>query len=174
MVSLASVTVRSEGSGRRWLTLPGLAAAAASVVVFYVWDDVLLASPVIAVTGILGPWVTFAVFSTLYSIGSFALALAGVRAYERWNQGAPSRFAEWLTRQSDRRRAGWGRRVLDSSKILGFVGASFALGGVVTTFFVRYGGRRDGIERIAALSSLIFGITFTALYTGVASAIFAI
>jgi len=156
---------------RRW---PGLAVVAATVsfVVLYLWDDVLLAAPVVALTKLAGPWVAFGVFSIVYALGSFVLALLAVRAYERRSAGQPSRFAGWLTRQTERSRKTWARRVLASGKAIGFVVSSFALGGILTTWLIRYGGRRRGIERVAALSSLIFGATFAAMYTGIAQAVF--
>jgi hypothetical protein len=39
---------------------------------------------------------------------------------------------------------------------------------------VRYGGRRSHLERVAFLSSLVFGITFVGAYTGIAHAVFSI
>jgi hypothetical protein len=148
--------------------------AGVSVAVLYVWDDVLLAGPVVAVTALAGPVVAFALFASVYALVSFVLAMAGVRAYERWTRGTPSKFAHWLSRQREARRATWARRLLDSGKVAGFVASSFLLGGIMTTFLIRYGGRRDGIERIALLSSVIFGVTFTAAYAGLGQALFAI
>lgn len=148
--------------------------AGASVVALYVWDDILLAGPVIALTAWLGAVAAFALSASTYALVSFVLAMAGVRAYERWTEGGPSRLAQWLDRQREARRAGWAQRLLDSSKVVGFVASSFLLGGIVTTFLIRYGGRSDGIERIAFLSSVIFGITFCGVYSGIAQAIFAL
>lgn len=149
-------------------------AGALTVVALYIWDDVLLAGPIVAVTAMAGSVVAFPLFASVYALVSFVLAMAGVRAYERLTQGSPSRFAQWLTRQREARRAAWAQRLLDSGKVVGFVAASFLLGGVVTTFLIRYGGRREGIERIAGLSSVIFALTFTAVYTGLAHAVFRI
>jgi hypothetical protein len=166
---------RAVAGGPRSITavFSGIAAGV-SVAVLYIWDDVLLAGPIVAVTGLAGPITAFALFASVYALASFVLAMAGVRAYERWTRGAPSRFARWLTRQREARRATWARRLLDSGKVAGFVASSFLLGGIMTTFLIRYGGRRDGIERIALLSSVIFGVTFTAAYAGLGQAFFAI
>lgn len=172
-MALLLVTDHPAGRTRRWLTLPALAAAV-SVVVLYVWDDALFAAPVIAVTGLAGPLTAFGIFAVLYSVGSYILAVLAVRAYDRRAAGRSSRLADWLAGHGQGRRTAWGRRLLDSGKVVGFIASSFALGGIITTWLIRYGGRREGIERIAAMSSLIFGITFTAMYTGVAQALFAI
>lgn len=165
------MTQPAERPTRRWAPVAAIVTVL-SVVVLYVWDDFLFAGPIVAVTAIAGPWIAFVLFSVLYSAGSFVLAILGIRAYDRWSRGEPSRLAEWLAKQRERRRARWTHQLLESSRLLGFVLASFVLGGVLTTFFIRYSGRTDGIERIAALSCVIFGITFTAVYTGAASAIF--
>jgi hypothetical protein len=166
--------VRVAGSKRRAARILSAVAAALSVVALYVWDDALLSGPVIAMTGLVGPLPSFALFATVYTVASFFLALLGVRAYDRWTTGQPSRFARWLTRQREARRAVWSQRLLDSGKAIGFVVSSFLLGGVVTTFLIRYGGRRDGIEAVALGSSLVFGVMFTAVYTGLAQAAFSL
>jgi len=162
-----------QGRRSQWVAGSAIAAALA-VVVLYIWDDALLAAPIIAVTGLTGPWVALATFSVLYGVASYGLALLAVRAYDRRAEGRPSGLADWLARQGEKRRTAWASRFLESGKVIGFVVSSFALGGIVTTWLIRYSGRRDGIERIAAVSCAIFGITFTAMYTGLAHAIFSI
>jgi hypothetical protein len=173
MALLLVVTDHSTGRARRWLTLPGLAAVV-SVVILYIWDDALLAAPVVAVTGLAGPWTAFGIFTIFYSVGSYILAILAVRAYDHRAAGQSSRLADWLAGHGQGRRTAWGRRLLDSGKVVGFIGSSFALGAIITTWLIRYGGRREGIERIAAMSSLIFGVTFTGMYTGIAQALFSI
>jgi hypothetical protein len=170
-VALAQPLV--EGHRSRWLAGSAIVTVV-SVVILYIWDDALLAAPIIAVTGLAGPWVAFVTFSLVYGLVSYALALLAVRAYDRRASGRPSRLAAWLNTQGDKRRTAWAKRFLDSGKVAGFVISSFALGGIVTTWLIRYGGRRDGIERIAALSCAIFGVTFTGMYTGLAQAVFSI
>jgi hypothetical protein len=172
-MALVLVTDHPAGRTRQWQTLPGLAAVA-SVVVLYIWDDALLAAPVVAVTGLASPLAAFGIFTILYSVGSYILAMLAVRAYDRRTVGESSRLADWLARQERRPRTAWARRLLDSGKVVGFIASSFALGGIVTTWLIRYGGRREGIDRIAAMSCLVFGITFTAMYTGIAQAAFSI
>jgi hypothetical protein len=172
-MALLLVTDHPAGRAGRRVTLPGLAAMV-SVVILYIWDDVLLATPVVAATGLAGPLAAFGIFTILYSIGSYVLAVLAVRAYDRRAIGRSSRLADWLTQQGEKPRTAWARRLLDSGKVVGFIASSFALGGIITTWLIRYGGRREGIERIAALSSLVFGITFTAMYTGIAHALLSI
>jgi hypothetical protein len=172
-VALLLVTDHPAGGARRGFTLPGVAAVV-SVVILYIWDDALLAAPVIAVTGLAGPLVAFGIFTILYSVGSYILAVLAVRAYDRRAVGGSSRLADWLAREGRKPRTAWARRLLDSGKVLGFIASSFALGGIITTWLIRYGGRREGIERIAAMSCLVFGVTFTAMYTGIAQAAFSI
>lgn len=170
-VALAQPLV--EGRRSRWLVGPAIVAAV-SVVILYIWDDALLAAPIIAVTGVAGPWVAFATFSVVYGLASYGLALLAVRAYDRRAAGRPSRLADWLNRQGDKRRTVLAKRFLDSGKVVGFVISSFALGGIITTWLIRYSGRREGIERIAALSCAIFGVTFVGMYAGLAQVVFSI
>ena len=160
----------SGGLRRRWLVV----ASGLSVVALYLWDDALLSAPLIALTATAGPLPAFLIGATVYGGASFLLALLAVRAYDRWSQGRPSRLARWLERQADGRRGAWGRRLLTSGAWLGFVVSSFLLGGIVTTWFVRYAGRREGIRQVAAASSIIFGVTFAGFYTGLAAAVLAL
>lgn len=147
--------------------LPALAGALA-VAALYVWDDVLFAAPVVAVTATVGPWVAMAVFSVVYGLGSFVLALLAVRAYERWSGGEPSRLASWLESRTRGRRSRLAHRLVDSGKVLGFVASSFLLGGIVTTWLIRYSGRSRGIVAVAAASSAVFAVSFTGWYVAVA------
>jgi len=146
----------------------------AAVVALYLWDDALLAAPVIAMTGLAGAGAAIAVLGPLYALGSFGLAMLAVRAYNRQAAGHPSRLAARLSAHHVTRRSGLARRLLDSGRVLGFVAASFLLGAILTTWLVRYAGRREGIERVALLSSLVFGLGFTAFYTGIAEAVFSL
>ena len=141
------------------------------VAALYLWDDLLLAAPIAGATRLWGPWAAFVIFSVVYGLGSFALALLAIRAYERFSAGEQSRLATWLAHQSEKSRSAWGRRFLTSGKAVGFVVASFMLGGILTTWFIRYAGRSHGIVWVAAASSAIFAVTFTAFYAGIAYAI---
>jgi len=149
-----------------------VALAAVLVVAVYIWDDVLFAAPIVAGVAAFGVWPAFVLFSVVYALGSYVIALWAVRAYDRASEGRPSRLASWLQRQQQRDRGRWGRRLLESGKLLGFVASSFLVGGILTTWFIRYSGRREGIRRIAAFSCAIFGVTFTAMYVGVGRLLF--
>jgi hypothetical protein len=52
-------------------------------------------------------------------------------------------------------------------RVIGFVLGSVLVGGVLMTWFLRYSGRREGLVGLAAMSSTIFGVTFTATYAGI-------
>lgn len=151
-----------------------LAAGAVAVVAVYLWDDLIFAAPVVATAGWIGPAAAFAVFAPLYALGSWVLAMVAVRSYERSAGDRPNRLASWLEAQRERQRGTWARRLLDSGKLVGFVISSFLIGGILTTWILRYSGRREGIARLAAWSSAIFGVTFVGLYSGVAAAAFAL
>jgi hypothetical protein len=137
------------------------------VVVLWLSSDLVLAAPIGAVTELAGSWVAFVVFSITYSIVSFVLALLALRAYERYSRGEPSRFASWLDRQASSPRARWVRPLAQGGRAIGFVVGSIVVGGVLMTWFLRYAGRREGLVGAAALSSTIFGVTFTATYAGI-------
>jgi hypothetical protein len=137
------------------------------VVVLWLSSDVVLAAPIAAVTKVAGSWFAFLLFATTYSIVSFVLALLALRAYERYSRGEPSRFAAWLDRQASSPRARWARPLAQGGRVIGFVVGSIVVGGVLMTWFLRYSGRRQGLVGAAALSSTIFGVTFTATYAGI-------
>jgi hypothetical protein len=143
------------------LAVPGVLAAVA----LYVWDDVLWAAPIAAAEHLLGAVAAFMLFTLVYGVGSYVVAILGVRAYDR-RATRPSRLANALARSGEARRARFGDRLLRAGSATGFVLSSFALGGILTTWFLRYSGVRDGIERLAALSSAIFAVTFAGFYAG--------
>jgi len=137
------------------------------VVVLWLSSDVVLAAPIAAVTKVAGSWFAFLLFSATYSIAGFVLALLALRAYERYSRGEPSRFAGWLDRQASSPRARWARPLAQGGRVIGFVVRSIVVGGVLMTWCLRYSGRRQGLVGAAALSSIIFGVTFTATYAGI-------
>jgi hypothetical protein len=143
--------------------------ASAGAAALYVWDDLLLAAPVIAVASLWGAFPAWALFSALYAGVSLVLALAVVAAHDRWTEGRPSRLAEWLHHQGERRRGMWGRRLIGGGQFLGFVLASFLLGGIVTTWMVRILRPDRPVLRTAVASCCIFGVAFTAQYAGIAA-----
>lgn len=143
------------------LVAGGLAAAA-----LYLWDDLFWAAPILFASRRFGAFTAFFAFSLLYGAGSFVVGLLVVRAYDSWSRGRPSRLAGWLTRQEMRERTAWSQRMLTSGKAFGFVLCSWALGGIMTTWLLAYSGRREGIVRLSAVSSAIFGVTFAGFYTG--------
>lgn len=138
---------------------------AISVVAIYLWDDALLAAPIIAADQMFGMVPAFLFFSLLYTFGSLVVALWVVRVYDRESSPDGNAVSRWVERQGQRRRGTWGARLLQAGTMVAFVASSFIVGGILTTWFIRLGGRREGIERLALLSCLIFGVTFTAWYT---------
>lgn len=144
-----------------------LVAAGIAAVAIYLWDDLFWAAPILVMSKRNGAWMAFGVFSLLYGLGSFVVGLLVVRVYDRWSQGRPSRLAKWLSRQEMQERTVWSRRMLTSGKASGFVLCSWALGGIMTTWLLAYSGRREGIVRLCALSSAIFGVTFAGFYAGI-------
>jgi hypothetical protein len=138
---------------------------ASGAVVLYIWDDLLWAAPIAALVHLVGAFVAFAIFAALYGAGSYVIAMWGVRAYER-RATRPSRMAGWVAHAGDARRGRWGERLLRTGRAAGFLFSSFALGGILTTWLLRYAGVECGIARLAALSSAVFALTFVGFYTG--------
>lgn len=150
----------------------GVALAVAGVIALYIWDDLLLAAPIIAVAGWAGIWTSFFTFSAIYGLGSFMLAMIAVRSYEKISGDEKSSLARFIEAQTTGRRGKFAHRLIDGGKLIGFTISSIALGGIATTWLIRYAGRTEGLVRIAALSCAIFGIGFAATYTGVAAIVF--
>jgi hypothetical protein len=163
--SVSGVRAGRAGSQlHRWLA--GLVAIAV-IIGLWISNDALLAAPIAGVTKLAGAWVAFMLFAGIYSVGSFVLALLALKAYERYSRGEPSKLASWLDRQAASPRVRWAKPLAQGGQIVGFVVASVVAGGVVTTWLIRYSGRRDGLVAIAAVSSAIFGVTFAATYAGI-------
>ena len=156
----------SAGSPTRGLAL---VAAAAGVAALYVWDDLLLAAPIVAAASVWGAVSAWIIFSILYAGGSLAFSLMAVRAYDRYRSGEPSRMAGWLQSQTEGRRGGWGKRLVGGGQMVGFVLSSFLLGGIVTTWLVRVLRPDKPVMATAVASCAIFGVTFTAQYAGIAA-----
>lgn len=165
-----SVDGGSPAGGRRRGALGAAAGLVGGVLVFvavYLWDDLLLAAPILWMSQVVGEWTAFVFFSVLYGSGSWVLAMLAVRAYDRATEGRPSRLARWVEKQSQTKRGAIGARLLATGRAIAFVASSFLIGGLLTTWFIRYSGKREGIERVGALSCAIFGVTFTGFYSGI-------
>lgn len=154
-------------SGGAWRAAAGLVGGVLVFVAVYLWDDLLLAAPILWMSQVLGEWTAFVFFSVLYGVASWVLAMLAVRAYDRATEGRPSRLARWVEKQSQTKRGAIGARLLATGRAIAFVASSFLIGGLLTTWFIRYSGKREGIERVGALSCAIFGVTFTGFYSGI-------
>ena len=149
--------------------LVGTFAAAAGVAALYVWDDLIFAAPVVAAASVWGPLRAWLVFAVLYAVLSFPLAIAAARMHDRATGGEAGRFARWLESQGAGRRGSWGRALINGGQALGFVLASFLLGGILTTWLTRVVRPDQPTLPVAAASCTIFGITFVAQYAGIAA-----
>jgi hypothetical protein len=159
-------TLVARSWARRVVVVVGL-------VVYTIWDEALLSTPVVASVGWLGAWPTFVAFSVLYGTGGFVLSLLVVRAYAKRLGGRTSRLERWVEREADDGRQRWARGLLLRSGWVGFAVASFALGPIVTTWLLYAAGRlRDRVVAVALASSAIFGVTFTAPYCGLGRLLF--
>ena len=158
------------------------ALAGATVLVLYVWDDAIFATPVVVATRWWGAATAFVTLFIAYAAGSWLVAVLGVRTYDRSvatraagrdlsdesDPDRPSRLARWIDHQAGGRRGPWGKRLVASGELVGFVVASFLLGGIVTTWLVRLSGRRHRMGLVAIASSTIFAISFVGFYSGTA------
>lgn len=141
-------------------------------VLIYIWDDAIFAAPILASVKVMGALPTFLVFSIGLGLVNFVGGLLAVRAYDHMQSGQPSRLERWLNRQTASTRGQRAQQLLNGGKLLGFVASSFLLGGVVTTWIVRYSGRRERIHVVAFASATIFAISFVGVYSGVGRLIF--
>jgi hypothetical protein len=165
-MTTASAAVAARSWARRIAVVAGL-------VVYTIWDEALLSTPVVASAGWIGVWPTFVAFSVLYGTGGLVLSLVVVRAYAKRLGGATSRLERWVRREADDGRQRWARRLLLRSGWVGFAVASFALGPIVTTWLLYAAGRlRHRVVAVALASSAIFGVTFTAPYCGLGRLLF--
>ncbi|MEX0668473.1 MAG: hypothetical protein WD061_01890 [Candidatus Saccharimonadales bacterium] len=144
--------------------------AVISIVIVYIWDDVLLAAPIVASAAIIGPLTTFGLFFLLYGTGSYIVAIKLVRIYER-DKSQKSRLALWLDEQQNRPHGWVLKKTLSLGGVIGFVLSSWLAGGILTTFAIRYSGRGDSLHKLAAASSTIFAIGFVGQYAGIAGLI---
>ncbi|MDQ6697731.1 MAG: hypothetical protein M3Z46_09790 [Actinomycetota bacterium] len=145
---------------------------ALAAVALFIWDETLLVAPVIALTKLIGAGLTFLCLAPVYFLVSFGGALLAVRAYERASAGEPSALERWLRRQTESSSGRSGQRLMRTTSRVGFIAASVILGGILTTWLIRVGGRRDGLTRLAAISSSLFAIGTVGLYSGVFGLIF--
>jgi hypothetical protein len=162
----AGAAVDARSWARRLLVVAGL-------VVYTIWDEALLSTPVVAATGWLGAWPAFLLFAVLYGTGGFVISLLVVRAYARRLGGEESRLERWVEKEAEDGRQRWARRLLLRSGWVGFAVASFALGPIVTTWLLYAAGRhRPRVVAVALASSAIFGVTFVAPYCGIGRLLF--
>ena len=142
--------------------------AGAAAVLILVWNEALIAAPVVAVDRWTSPWVAFASMTVAYTAAGFLLSMLVNRAYSKFSSGTSSRFESWIEGQMSTKRGAVG-----TGQAVGFLGSSILLGGPLTTWLARIVGTKGNIKVLALSSSFIFAIVFVALYTGIAVAIFA-
>lgn len=148
------------------------AGAAIVGIAYYVWDDLLFASPVIWLTsqrGGLSAWLTAA---PAYTAASFGLTLFALRVHRRMSSGSPTRVAGWIDKLDNARRGGRVRALIRGGSVLAFVVASFLIGSIATMWIIAHSGRTDHLVQLSAASAVIFGLTFTAQYAGASSFFF--
>lgn len=167
----AAIVAGSSTPQRRSSAVPA-ALAGIAVAALYIWDDILLAVPIAATSRWIGPGAAFLVLTPVFFAGSTFLAIAAVRAHDRASEGRASRLEAYLTRQTEHRRGRLARRLMRITGLVGFVLSSTLLGGMVTTWLMRYGGRREGITMVAVASSAVNAVTFVGLYSGLSSLVF--
>lgn len=149
-----------------WRRAIGLLAA----VVGFVLTEPLWAAPVVATTAWAGPAVGFATMLPLYGGVSFAVSLVLIR--HAGGRGRPGRLECALGVEADRPGARRIRRLVQTGRAAGFVLSSVLLGSIATTWLLLQLGRREHVVRDSALSAAIFGVSFVAFYTGLASLVF--
>ena len=147
--------------------------AGAAAVLILVWNEALIAAPVVAVDRWTSPWVAFASMTVAYTAAGFLLSMLVNRAYSKFSSGTSSRFESWIEGQMSTKRGAVGRKAFGTGQAVGFLGSSILLGGPLTTWLARIVGTKCNIKVLALSSSFIFAIVFVALYTGIAVAIFA-
>ncbi len=140
-----------------------------AIIGLYIWDDALFAAPVIGAVALWGPLMGWLVCSVVYSAGSLAVSLLLVRPRERPRQGRSQTITRWVTGTTDRRSAAWMRGALASGAVLGFIASSVLLGGIATTWLTHRLVPDRPVTSTAVAACSIFGFTFCALYSGVAS-----
>lgn len=135
--------------------------------IYLIWDESILAAPVVAASAWLGMWLAFASFSLLYGVAGFVLTQLLVRSYRRRLGTDKSRLQCWVAAKSDSRFRRWARGLLLNSGSIGFCMSSFALGPLATTWLAVSSGKvRGESTRVAAASSAIFAVTFVTPYCG--------
>jgi hypothetical protein len=145
----------------------GLALLVALTVVGYtIYDELLLSTPVVVTSVALGPLAAFAIFTIVYGVGSFSLAMLAVRHYDRWLADRPGRLQRWLTHAAGADRWRWLTRSLVAGRVPAFLLASYALGPIVTVWALRSAGVEARLTRLAIVSSCFYAVTFVAGYAG--------
>lgn len=153
-------------------SMVGLAVAVA----LYLWDDVFFSWPILTISTLWGAIPAILILVPFYTAVDFLLSLAVIWVYDKVSQGRENKFELWLKKISSEEantkrtksakwvvsllsRDGWIRR-------LGFVLASFTLGGFTLTLIIRYSGKREGIVQTAFWAAFIFAATFVPFYAG--------
>jgi hypothetical protein len=158
-------TVRPRGAARRGRLIGALTVALSALLVEPLW-----AAPVVATSAWRNGAVAFAVWAPVYFALGYGASLVVVR---RMARHAPAGWFERLLRNdAERRSMQRVRRLVQAGSAVGFVVSSLLFGAIVTTWLSMELGRREGIRRRAALSSLIFSVGFVAFYAGLAALIF--
>lgn len=144
--------------------------AVIGVVAGYVVVGLLSAAPIVAFAAWQGGLRAFVVMGLIYGFGSYFITMWACGLYERYTHGKPSKVAEWFEDQKNHSikdgNKVWLWRIAETGGFVGFAFACFALGSIMTVFLVNYGTKVENLQRLAAVGSLIFAITYAGFYSG--------
>lgn len=134
-----------------------------------IWDEVLFAAPVLFAAARHGLWVTLAVVVPAYWVIGSGLSMLVVRPAARRQPGWLAGVVQTLTERTEGSRF---RRQMLTGSVLGFVLASWILGGILTSYILAITGLRLRLRTWVVAANAIWAVTFTAQYAGVGALIF--
>ena len=154
----------AQKAGSAALTAIGLAVAG-------IWDEVVFATPAVALTAKFGGWVTFASLVPIYIvIGSLiSVSIIGFKQYKYAKRGRVAMFVSSMADRTEKSRL---RKQLIAGSLVGFFLASWLLGGIITAWLLRQLGLRRNVVSWAVTANVIWAVMFLAQYCGLAALIF--
>jgi hypothetical protein len=135
-------------------------------------QELVLATPIVAMANATGKGVTFATLATAYFCVSLLLSVLVLRRLANAPDDKVGRLGQWFRRTAEER-SGWARRLFAAGSTIGFVIGAFYVGGPVTAWVLHtLGVKGRRLNRLTGAANAIWSIGFVGFYCGLSAIVF--
>jgi hypothetical protein len=148
------------------------ALAIVAVAITVAVNELALSAPVVATAASLGARRALAILTPVYFVGGLVASALVYWAYGRQVGDRPGMLERFARNLSTSRRGDRVVRVLQRTRVVGFLLAALIVGGPLLTWALRSMGVRRSLPVLISISCAIWAIAFVGMYAGVGSVLF--